>query len=160
MPATLDTSLVDDLVPTIDSLRAELLPAFGVRAHTVYLVRRQWSGAKRLIGEMTIISEIEMSPPPLMTDGAPRTTETRYELKSHGRDEEGEVQASEISLTYTEAELTGGVIAPNEEFFWKVVDAHGQEQRVRYYVPAAPPRVDREKSIGWMVILKRADVKV
>lgn len=157
--STFDSSLVDDLVPTVDSLRSELLPAFGVRAHRVYLVRRQWSGAKRSVGTVSVLSEVEMLPPPLIKDGAPRTSEQRYELKSHGRDEEGEVEASEISLTYTEAELTGGVIPAREEFFWKVVDAHGQAQSTRYYVPAAPPRVDREESIGWTVILKRADIE-
>lgn len=155
--ATLDTSLVDDLIGTVDSLRADLLPAFGIRAHAVYLVRRTWSGDERGDGTATDVTT-EMSPPPLIVDAAPRTSEERYELKSHGRDPEGEAVASEISLTYTEAELTGGTLPANVEYLWKVVDAHGQQQSTRWFVVAAPPRVDREQSIGWSVTLKRVGV--
>jgi hypothetical protein len=156
MPSTLDSSLVDDLIPTVDALRAELLPAFGVRAQRVFLLHRRWSGTERGEGVLTVLSEVEMIPPPLLTDASAKQ---RYELKSHGRDEEGELEASEISLTYTEGELDMRPVPPLEEFLWKVIDAHGQAQNLRYYVPAAPPRVDREDSIGWKVILKRADAQ-
>lgn len=159
MPSsTFDSSLVDDLVPTVDALRSELLPSFGVRAQRVFLVRRTWSGNERGAGTVTVNSNVEMLPPPLLTDSAPRAEERRYELKSHGRDEEGEVIASEISLTYTEDELTGGVFADNVEFYWRVIDAHGQAQHERYYVPSRPPRVDREKNIGWECVLKRVEL--
>jgi hypothetical protein len=146
------------LVPTVDSLRTELLPAFGVRAQRVFLVRRTWSGSERGAGTVMVNSDVEMLPPPLLDDSAPRAEERRYELKSHGRDEEGEIEASEISLTYTEDELTGGVIPDNVEFYWRVVDAHGQGQHERYYVPSRPPRVDRVDAIGWSVVLKRCEL--
>lgn len=157
--ASLDTSLVDDLVDTVDSLRSELLPAFGVRAQRVFLLRRRWSGGARGEGTASILSEVEVLPPPLLEKAAPRTAEERYEMKSHGRDEEGELKASEISLRYTEAELDDRAIPAADEFLWKVIDAHGQQQVARYYVPASPPRVDREKTIGWTVILKRAELQ-
>jgi len=151
--ATLGTNLVDRLVPMVDRLRSSLYPAMGVRQYAVYLVRRRWSGARRGEGTITVLSRVELTPAPRVDFGGLRT-----QLEPHGFLEDGSVRLTEVSLTYTEAELTGRPLAANEEFFYKLVDAHGQASKTRYFTPTdAPLEVDREKDIGWKVSLKDCD---
>jgi hypothetical protein len=68
------------------------------------------------------------------------------------------VKVSEISLAnFQEDDLTGGSLGPAVQFFWLLKDAHGQGVHSRAYVPAAPPTADREKTLGWVVYLRRAE---
>lgn len=156
MPSTLDTSLVDKLLPVVDQLRANLLPAFGVRQYVVKVVKRTWSGTE--IGDGTFTdSEVTLSPPPAVAIGAPPGF--RFDIRPQGREEEAMIKVSEISLSnYQEDDLTGGALAsPSVQFFWLLKDAHGQGVHSRAYVPAAPPVADREKTLGWVVYLRRAE---
>jgi hypothetical protein len=153
MPSSiLGDNLIDDLVPTVDELRAELYADFGVTQYEVRLVKRRWSGTRRGEGTITVLQDLVMSPAPLFVDG------DRYRLMPHGRDEIGDAVLLEVSLMYTEAELTGGTIAENEEFFYEVRDARGQVIATQHFELAEPPSTDREKSIGWTVKLRRAEV--
>lgn len=149
--AVLGTNLVDELVPMVDELKGDLYRDMGVRQYRTYLVRRRWSGARRSEGTVTVLSRTELTPAPRVDFGGLRT-----QLEPHGFLEDGSVRLTEVSLTYTEAELTGRPLADNEEFFYKLVDAHGQASKTRYFTPTdAPLEVDREKNIGWRVPLKR-----
>lgn len=150
--ATLGDNLVDDLVPTVDELRSDLYQSFGVSEWDVYMVRRSWDGAR--VGEGTAIYDQEtlMDPPPLFDDGE------RWQKMPHGRDNQGRSKLLEVSLTYTDTELTGGLLGRNEEFYYRLVDARGQDRANQYYVPAGSPVVDRNKSIGWIVELERAEI--
>lgn len=156
--ATLGTSLVDKLVPAVDKIRTALYAKTGVRQYEVHLVKRRWSGAERDDGTVTVLSDVTLTPTPSLS--YPNNQGALHdELPAHGRDEEGAVELSEVSLTYTEAELTGGVLAANEEFFYRVVDGQGQAIRTRYYILSAPPQPDREKTIGWKLQLRRVQVE-
>ena len=68
------------------------------------------------------------------------------------------LKVSEISLAnYQEDDLTGGSLGSTVQFFWLLKDAHGQGVHSRADVPAAPPTADREKTLGWVVYLRRAE---
>lgn len=156
MASTLDTSLVDRLLPTIDRLRGNLLPKFGVRQYEVRIVRRTWTGEERGDG-IFLDSEVVLTPPPLVQVGAPPGF--RYDVRPQGREEEGLYKVTELSLArYQESDLTGGNDLPKQvEFFWLLKDAHGQGVLSRAFFPAAPPAPDREKTLGWVVYLRRAE---
>jgi hypothetical protein len=96
--------------------------------------------------------ETEILPTPRVTDMR------RTILDTAGLMQEGRVQVREVSLTYSESELTGGTLADNVQWLYKLTDAHGQGQAAQYYaIGDEPPRVDREKDMGWVVTLKRAE---
>lgn len=155
MPATLDTSLVDKLLPVVDRIRGSLLPKFGTRQHIVRLVKRTWTGVERGDGDFSDV-EVTVTPPPMVEFPAPPGF--RYDLRPQGREEEGLVKVTEISLrNYVEADLTGGDLPGTVQFFWLLKDAHGQGVGTRAYLPANPPVADRNKTIGWVVYLKRAE---
>jgi hypothetical protein len=153
MPATLLDNLVDDLVPVVDSLRADLYQSMGNRQFNVHVIKRRWSGAERGDGDVTVLSDITLSPMPNFVD------ETTWELMSHGRVEEGEAGLTEVSLTYSEDELTGGTLAVNEECYLAVVDARGQGVTPMYFVISRPPVTDRDQNIGWVLALKRVTIE-
>jgi len=158
VPSTLDSSLVDTLVPVVDSLRAALYPLMGTGAYQVHLVRRRWSGARRSQGTPSIVSDTVLSPQPRVK--FPDNEQALgFEAEATGRQEEGNVDLTEVSLQYTEAELTGEPISLTDEFYYKLVDAHGQQIKARYYVPRKPPIADREKNIGWTIYLKRVEIE-
>lgn len=150
----LQDNLVDDLVPVADELRGDLYQSMGIRQHNVHLVRRRWSGTERGEGTVTVLSNVLISPPPLFT--LPNTQGAEHwEMSPDGRDPQGMALLTEVSLTYSEAELTGGIIAKNEEFYYRVSDSRGQGVATEYYVPSARPRTDREKNLGWEIQLRR-----
>lgn len=150
--AILGENLIDDLVPTVDELRTDLYEDFGVTPRVVRLIRRQWSGTRRGEGTVTVTFEHVMEPAPLFVD------KVRYRLMPHGKDLTGDAMLLEVSLTYTETELSGGTLAANEEFFYQISDARGQGVATDYFVPKEPPIVDRDQSIGWKVTLTHVEV--
>lgn len=146
--ATLGASLVDDLVADIDELRGELHADFGVRPFRVYTVLRSWTGEQEGEGShFDVISEITPQPRVGFWDGY------KFALTPLGTHEDGEVQISEVSLTYTYDELSGGTLGLNQQWFYVLVDAHGQGCPDRYLRINRPPFPDREKNIGWEVRL-------
>lgn len=149
--ATLDPDvLVDSLVEdVIDGLRGDLHPAFGVRAYRVYTVLRTWSGGQIGMGSSSDV-ENEIDPQPFVA----RWDGLRFQLETCGIDEMGEIVLIEVSLTYTEEELAGRPLAKNEQWFYKLVDAHGQETSEKYFILTKPPYVDREENMGWVVWLR------
>lgn len=151
MPSILGDNLVDSLVESVvDGLRESLYPAMGVRQYSVTLVRRAWSGGQVGEGTARTVSETLMSPPPLVTLGSPRTR-----LEPVGRMETGRATLTEVSLTFTEAELTGRPLSPGEEFYYRIEDNQGQGVRTTTWVISENPIPDREKDIGWIVELTR-----
>lgn len=155
MASILDSSLVDKLLPTIDAIRGTLLPRFGTVQHEVRIVRRTWTGVERGDGEFTD-SEVVLTPPPMVEVGSPPGW--RFDLRPQGREEEAMIKLTGISLAnYQEDDLTGGTLDKITQFFWLLKDAHGQGVHSRAYLPAAPPVPDREKTLGWVVYLRRAE---
>lgn len=146
-----DAVLVDSLVSdVIDGLREDLHPQFGVRAYRVYVVRRTWTGRTVGQGQFSDVA-LELRPQPRVKvwDGL------KYTAEPCGIEEMGDVQLSEVSLTYTERQLTGGgQLAMSEELLIGIAEAHGQGTRRRVYTHAKPPFIDREKEMGWKVWLR------
>jgi hypothetical protein len=127
-----------------------------VRQWRVFVVRREWSGGERGAGDVRLVSSEQLVPDPeVLFDGQGAFM---YEMRAHGRDNVGDAILREVSLTYTEAQLTGGTIEPHEDFFFKLVDAHGQGLAPRFFVPKRPPIADRSKRIGWHVDLVVAEI--
>ena len=151
--AILGTNLVDRLVPMTDRLRGRLNAMAGVRQYSVYRVRRTWSGARRGEGTATTTLREEVTPAPKVSFAGLKSA-----LEPAGLLEDGGALLTEVSLTYTEAELTGRPLAANEEFLLELVDIQGQASRSRYFEPTdAPLVVDRERDIGWRVPLRRLE---
>jgi hypothetical protein len=149
--AILGTNLVDRLVPMTDRLRGRLNAMAGVRQYAVYRVLRTWSGGRRGEGTATTLLREELTPAPKVD-----FSRLRNHLEPAGLLEDGGALLTEVSLTYTEAELTGRPLAADEEFFFELVDVQGQASRTRYFEPTdAPLVVDRERDIGWRVPLRR-----
>lgn len=143
--------LVDSLVAdVIDGLRDDLHPQFGVRPYRVYTVKRTWSGEVPGDGDATDVTT-ELTPQPLVL---PEKLEHRREPA--GLDEAEAVWLREVSLSYTEDEITGGTLARNVEWLIKVAEAYGQGTRTRWFVIDQPPTPDRTKDMGWAVRMRRA----
>ncbi len=146
-----DDKLVDSLVPVIDELRGELHPLFGVRAYRVFTVLQAWSGSVTGQGQLTEqVVEILPQPRVRIWDGL------RYQLEPCGLDTDGEIVVTEVSLTYTFAELQGGDLPKNRRWRIRIADAHGQGNPERDFILSRPPYVDREKDIGWVLWLRSA----
>lgn len=146
-------NLVDSLVTdVIDGLRDELHPQFGVRPHRTYTVRRTWSGV--IVGDGTFADvAIELRPQPRISE------RTRWEPGPNGLVVMGEFVLKEVSLSYTYAELTGGALADNVQWLYRVDEANGQGTPPRYFTLARPPSVDREEDMGWVVALRALQVR-
>ena len=149
--ATMQDNLVDDLAVVADSLRDELHVDFGVRQFQCYLVKASWSGGHVGVGAKTVsyVKEIIPSPRVVLKD--------RHDLTEGGLQETGIATLTEISLTYSQADLLGEPMATGEEFHYLLVDRLGQGVSRRVFIPQDHPWPDREKNIGWEVKVRRVD---
>jgi hypothetical protein len=90
------------------------------------------------------------------------------ELTACGLDEAGFVDIEQVSLTYTETELTGKAVVngvaqdlpDGTRFFYRIREAHGQEQSFRDFKLSGPPFPDRIKTIGWKARLIKIEETV
>lgn len=154
--AVLDPAvLVDSLVPdVIDGLREDLHPQFGVRAYRCFRVIRTWTGREVGEGQSTDdTAELRPQPRVMVWDGM------RFVQAACGIRELGEIRLSEVSLTYTEAQLTGRGLGldKTQELFIGITDAHGQGTAPRLFGHTAPAFIDRERTMGWMLYLRNVD---
>ena len=74
-----------------------------------------------------------------------------------GLRELGDVQLSEVSLTYTAEQLEPRTLSAKQELFYAIGEANGQGSPLRVWVHTAPPFIDREKTMGWLVFLRRSE---
>lgn len=149
--ATMQDNLVDDLAVVADSLRDELHTDFGVRQYQCYLAKASWSGGHVGVGAKTVsyVKELIPSPRVVLID--------RHDLTEGGLQETGTAKLTEISLTYSQADLLGEPMATGEEFHYLLVDRLGQGVSRRVFIPQDHPYPDREKNIGWEVLIRRVD---
>lgn len=149
--ASLSANLVNELAVVADDLRA-LYGEFGVDQWRVYRCTRSWSGSRRGDGTLGSETATEITPTPRVgwADGAGRL---RFDLHPTGLDEAGQIVLTEISLTYTEAELSGQTATAAQEVYYKLTDAQGNAMSARYFVVHRPPVPDRDTGIGWILTL-------
>jgi hypothetical protein len=157
MPAAvLNTGLLGDvLVGVVDGIRRDVRAALGTRPHEVAIVTRTWSSGRPGIGTPTDVV-LELDPPPMVTDLG-----LRSDLRPAGREEEGDILLTEVSLRYTEAELHPST-AGATEWAYRITDAHGQQLRTRFYTVAKPlagPRRGDHASdaTDWAITLRRIE---
>jgi hypothetical protein len=147
--------LADALVGVVDEVRSLIHAELGTRPNRVFLVRRVWSGAIAGDGSPTD-TEVEILPPPRVTDLALRAT-----LRPAGREEEGDVLLTEVSLRYAEAELYPTGLPKNVEAAYRIDEAHGQARASRWLVPASNPVARRGDHAGdqsdWAITLKAVE---
>lgn len=148
--AVLDqNNLVDSLVPdVIDGLRDSLQPAFGIRPYRLYRVIRTWSGTEPGDGvAVDVGAELRPYPKVAWWDGF------RYQQEPAGLQSMGRVRCTEISLTYSEPDLTAQPLPRNRELFYAIGDANGQATSVKLFTIYQPPYIDRERDMGWVLNL-------
>ncbi len=152
--ASLAANLVNELVPVADELR-ELRTDFGVNAWNVSRVVRTWGGSRPGENDDDDYTDVatEIEPTPLV-GWADEHGRVRFDLPPTGLNESGEIVLAEVSLTYTEAELSGQSASANVEILYLLEDAQGNGMADRYFVVSTPPAPDREKTIGWRIGLK------
>jgi hypothetical protein len=151
--AILGDNLIDDLVPDVDDLRGDLNDDFGTRAFDMQTILRTWLGSSGMEGDgdcRDVVTTITPAPRIEQWNGY------KWQLLAAGVHEDGEIRVSEVSLSYTFAELCGPQGADyqkNQQFFYRLVDTNGQGQEDRILRQNRPPFVDREKTIGWVMWL-------
>jgi len=148
--SVLGANLVDELVPdVIDGIREDLHPELGVRQFRMFLIERTY--ASGTIGDGPFVDAVvEVRPQPLVE---PYMTEQK--LEPCGIDEAGFVMLREVSMTFSEPELTGGDVDATDggDFFIRLDDAHGQLIPSTYWRNAKRPFNDRIKDMGWIMKL-------
>lgn len=149
-PGVLVDSLVTDV---IDGLREDLHPVFGVRAYRAYRVIRTWSGRSIGDGVFTdVAGELRPQPRVKLWDGF------RYVQATCGIRELGEIRLTEVSLTYTQADLTAQPLTKQQETWIALSEANGQGSTLELFAHTAPPFIDRERDMGWVLSLRRVEV--
>jgi hypothetical protein len=153
MPAAVlnDGLLGDVLIGVVDDIRREVRAALGTRPFRVAIVTRTWSSGRPGVGTPTDVV-LEIEPPPMVTD-----LSTRLDLRPAGREEEGDVLLTEVSLRYTEPELHPSTRGATE-WFYRITDAHGQGTLPRFYTVTKPPTPRRgdhsSDATDWSITLR------
>jgi len=149
--ATLLGNVLGQVIPALDEVRTALEAAIGDKQWSVWRCVGSWSGTRRGEGSYSVV-ETQITPTPKVgwADGSGRL---RFDALPTGLDETGQIVLTEVSLTYTEAELSGQTSDPNDEVFYKLVDAQGGGMAPRYFTVNRPPSPDRENGLGWIVAL-------
>jgi hypothetical protein len=146
-------TLVDRLTPVADRIRGILHPRFGTRPYSVVIVILRWSGGKRGQGEPTVGREIPLAPTPKVT-GIGGLDASLHPI---GRDEEGDIELSEMSLSLAESMVspyTGPSPLPaDEEWFYEVRWNSGKRRR---FAPIGVPERDVNQ-MGWRLRCRAQD---
>lgn len=134
------------------SAKADVFDGLGTRAFTVQTVLRSWTGS--MVGDgdysdvlATIAGHSEASP---IVHELKLDTD---EVLPAGTIHDGLVLLSDVPLTYTRDQLDGGLIEPNQQFFYRLTDAHTHGQPERILRAGRPPEIEFSKVVGWMVWL-------
>ena len=132
--------------------KADVFDGLGTRAFTVQTVLRSWTGSMPGDGDYSdVLTTISGH-----SESAPIVHELKLDTDDvlpAGTIHEGPVLLSDVPLTYTRDQLEGGAIEPNQQFFYRLTDAHGHGQPDRILRPSRPPEIEFAKVVGWMVWL-------
>lgn len=148
--AAIDEELLGDvLIDVVDDIRRDVHGALGTRPWSVAVVIRRWSGGNRGDGNPTI-HVLELDPTPMVK------RVTRDRVGPAGREAEGSITMTGVSLRYTEEELQPRVES-GMEVGYRLMELNGQAQRTRWFVLAASPVPRRGDKSGdgtdWYLLL-------
>jgi hypothetical protein len=143
--------LIDSLIPIIDDIRSNVADPLGCRHFNVSLVTVLPTPRRAGDPSTKTVTEVALTPKPLI-----KPYEFNNKLEGCGVDEWGLLKVEQISLTYTEDELTGRTKPAGAEFYWKLTEGHGQGVVTRYYTIDRDPFPVRDCCPGWTVVLRRA----
>lgn len=153
--AVLDPALLSDQLALINDQARTLRASLGFAQYRVSLVTVPVISHRSGPTYAPVAAEVEISPAPDVTPWK-TLSDQRYKLEACGLREAGLVQVDGVSLTYTEAELTGTASSSNETFFWKISDLRSQGVLPKWFVLDRPPYADRQCCASWTVWLKAA----
>lgn len=155
--ATLDPNVfLDGLIEVVDDIRRDIKEGLGFRQFYVDLVTvthvpRQAGGPRNAVRVLTRLDPLPYVEP----YEEQRNDPIKRKLDPCGIDETDKIKISQISLTYTEGELTGKDLTSGE-FYWRLTDAHGQSTCERWFTIDRPPYPNRNCCPGWTIVLRRA----
>lgn len=141
--------LADKLVGVVDNVRRKIHSALGTRPWKVEIITRRWSGEERGVGTPTT-TILELDPVPMVR----RNTRDRF--GPAGKEADGSIVLTGVSLRYTEAELQPKVDA-RTEVSYRISDLHGTQSKPRFYVLTGAPTARRGDKEGdatdWIMYL-------
>jgi hypothetical protein len=142
------TTLVDHLSPMLDRVRA--IPSrLGVQPYRVFLLTTRWSENEYGEGTESLVSETEITPPPLVELGV------TIDFRPFGADCSGKLVLSQISLRYSEEELVP-TVPEGTQFYFEVRRTDGAN-RVRAFPDTKPVR-NGKKGLGWSLQCQISDM--
>jgi len=147
--AVLGTSIVELASKARDSVRLALDAQLGDRPWRVYVERWRWASGEYGRGAGALVAPaVEITPRPEVVDRRGRA------LYPGGLTDSGALELRDISITYLEAELTGGTIAPGDAWYYRLADSSADNQAALYFALStkAPPR-KADTPTDWIVVL-------
>lgn len=155
-PWEADRSLGDELGEVVDDAFG-IVAELGLRPYRVFSVIEQWSGGTRGRGDVSIVSEVEITPPPMLN-----YRPLRRDMGSAGTVERGEVTLERISPRYTEEEIASIFPTSVERGQYAYIEARfdgrngGEPQRRRFAI-ASVPYLEIPRRFQWVVRLRPQD---
>lgn len=142
-------SFTDKLSASMDKIRRSVHGSLKTRAYRVVVVTRVWSDGA--IGEGTSsVTRLELDPRPLCSRVA------RDRMGPGGREAAGDIILTEVSLSYSAADLQPAT-PPGTEVNYQIIDDSGQQQPDQWFVidgDPIPRRGDRRgDNSDWRVHL-------
>ncbi len=135
-------SFRDDLIAMVDEIRGDVLDTeLGMRLHTVETVLRTWSGTRPGDGTPTDVVVVLDPPPKVLTP--------RGRQQDGGREQRVDLVVSKISAALAESALTGGTLAANQRFYWRITDGDGGTPAY-YWLQGMPEK----RTLEWQVNLR------
>ncbi len=155
-PWDADRSLGDELSEVVDDAR-QIVADLGLRPYRIFSVLESWSGGSRGRGVVTVVKELEFTPPPVVN-----YSPLRRNLGSAGVVERGDVLLEKISPRFTEEEIRS--FFPSNLVRGQVVYIEarwdgrnsGEPHRRRFTV-ASVPFLEIPRRFQWVVKLRPQD---
>ena len=156
-PAEFKNSLARKLIPVVDGIR-DLRTQFGLRPYQVRLIRTQWTGGKRGLGQELTVIDLPILPTPLISD----LTGVALTVTPSALEELGTIVLSEISGAYSDDMLLGkddqgNGPGPDEDVWYEValLGPTGEIAARRRFVWRSLPAYQAAQ-FQWLITLERA----
>lgn len=155
-PWEADRSLGDSLSDVVDDAR-QIVADLGLRPYRIFSIVEQWSGGSRGRGKVSIISELEFTPPPVLN-----YRPLRRDLGNAGVVERGDVTLERISPRFTEEEIRSFFPTNLDAGQFAYIEARydgrnqGTPQRRRFTISSVP-YLEIPRRFQWVVKLRPQD---